>query len=743
MSTITPPGIPGIRPTTPRSIDARQRGARATSVATTIDPVRVLRRHWVEIMFSAFIGGVLGVAAFFIFSRYYPLYSSTVYFEIQPGLQESKDLGTVDLSNDEMVFRVAQTEAYLLTSREVLNTALKNPDVTTTKWYEEFKVTNSDGSISYNIEEALDDLSDDISASPMRGSNLFVLRWSTSVPEDVPTVLNAIADSYIKTRKARDEDIYNRNYDLFNNQLARTQRDLEGLTQETKRLIKAGKLTSLEDVNRSAESYRHQQLTEQLAEAASRYTIMQTSYKLTSAKLEGRLEPSADDVAEAQRDPVMMDQSQAEMAVKTEYRRLIENGLLPTAPMVVQMESRVRAIEAQSQAKLKEVIKRDLEGRARLLSDEVEKMRSTVEQLEDDIEKNMLVMQQMAADQSEYEAKKIQREHLEAQRAANLELINEVQLMRMRSDAQRVRLTLRALPPREASFPKKEVVVPLAVLVVMGLTVGFVFLRELMDQRVKSTSDLAVIPGAYVLGGIPEMEEDPTKTSAAELVVRKHPLSVLAETYRQAATMLGTAIDRTGHQTMMLVGGMPGSGTTTAATNLAAAFAAMGRKVCVVDANFRRPRLARAMEVPEDGPGLGDLLSGLATLDDVLIDAGGNISVIPAGTPANRVIDRFNNGAFDSVLAELRGRFDLVIFDTPPAVVAGDAMLLANKVDAAVLLVRAHQEHRGLVARMINRLSDSRCELLGVLLNRPRGTAGGYLKKNYAVMAEYTAGNGA
>ena len=134
---------------------------------------------------------------------------------------------------------------------------------------------------------------------------------------------------------------------------------------------------------------------------------------------------------------------------------------------------------------------------------------------------------------------------------------------------------------------------------------------------------------------------------------------------------------------------------------------------------------------------------GAATLDEVLVDAGGNISVIPAGTPANRVIDRFNNGMFDSVIAELRGRFDLVIFDAPPAVVAGDALLLANKVDAAVLLVRAHQEHRGLVARMINQLSDSRCELLGVLLNRPRGTAGGYLKKNYAAMAEYTAGKNA
>jgi Mrp family chromosome partitioning ATPase len=106
------------------------------------------------------------------------------------------------------------------------------------------------------------------------------------------------------------------------------------------------------------------------------------------------------------------------------------------------------------------------------------------------------------------------------------------------------------------------------------------------------------------------------------------------------------------------------------------------------------------------------------------------------------VSDRLNTTAFDSMVAELRGRYDLILFDAPPAVVSGDGMILANKLDAAIVLVRAHQDHRGLVARMIRQMSESRCELLGVILNRPRGIAGGYLRKNYATMAEYSAGNG-
>ena len=90
-------------------------------------------------------------------------------------------------------------------------------------------------------------------------------------------------------------------------------------------------------------------------------------------------------------------------------------------------------------------------------------------------------------------------------------------------------------------------------------------------------------------------------------------------------------------------------------------------------------------------------------------------------------------------MAELRTRYDLVLVDAPPAVVAGDALVLANKLDAAVLIVRANQEQRGLVARLINQLMDASCEQLGVILNRPRGTAGGYFKKNFAAMAGYSS----
>jgi receptor protein-tyrosine kinase len=272
----------------------------------------------------------------------------------------------------------------------------------------------------------------------------------------------------------------------------------------------------------------------------------------------------------------------------------------------------------------------------------------------------------------------------------------------------------------------------------VGLVTGLLFLREFTDQRVKTASDLLVVPDARILGVIPDLQEDPVHAKQAELVVRNSPQSILAESYRQTCALLDKFMIRSGHRTLLVVGGMPESGTTTVVTNIAAAASASARSVIVVDANFRRARLGRVYGLDGTAPGLGDLLVQQATLEEAIQITDDGTHVITAGTPGNRVHERFNNGQFETVLAQLRHRFDLVVIDAPPAIVAGDALVLANKVDAAMMVIRAYQEQRGLVARLMHQLMDARCEMLGIVLNRPRGTAGGYFKKNYAVMAAYS-----
>jgi Mrp family chromosome partitioning ATPase len=90
-----------------------------------------------------------------------------------------------------------------------------------------------------------------------------------------------------------------------------------------------------------------------------------------------------------------------------------------------------------------------------------------------------------------------------------------------------------------------------------------------------------------------------------------------------------------------------------------------------------------------------------------------------------------------SLLAAASAKYDLVLIDTAPAIVAGDGLALSQRCDATLLVVRAFGEKRGLVARIRNELSESRGEFLGVLVNSVRASAGGYLRGNFRATQEY------
>ena len=731
MSAITPG-----KPRTMQMADRRPPGQRNQAVTPNIDPIRIIRRHLVAIIGSVFVGLALGTVAHFGFSRFYPLYTGEVLFELQPGIQDPTKVGTREITREDLLERLARTQTVLLVSREVLVRAMEHPDITrATTWHEWF--VDKDG--IFDIQEAVDELEEDLKTPIIRGTNLFALRWTTHVNTDIPIVLNAITRAYENKRKSLDDEAVAENMRVFSGRRSDAEASLRDINSRIQQFIIEHGLTTLDDPRFGPIAQGLDDLTREITENKSTLSLARSAYAQVQLKLEGTLEPNSEDMQNAEADPLITQLNANVDRLRTEHRaRMFKFN--PGHPEIQRIEDEVRAAEEERDSRLNEIILRNLEARRKILSDTIESVITLLEQLEEEAEEKDRLLRERSADHSEYQAMETERKHMEEARKQHMEMINELLLMRLRVDANRVRVAQRAIPPRKPSFPKMEIMIPLGALLCLGLTVGVIFLRELTDQRVKSTSDLEVLPNAVVLGSIPDLEDDPTRAPSADRVVSKHPNSILAESYRQFCTTLGHAIESHGYQSIMFVCGLPGAGATTAVTNVASVIAASGKSVVVIDGDFRRSRLASAYEKEESGKGFGDLLIDKATLDDALVTIDDGISLISAGTPANRVIERLNNGRFESILAELRSRFDIILIDTPPAVVAGDAMALANCVDSAVLVVRANREQRGLVARIIRQFDDSPCHLVGLLLNRPLETAGGYFKKNYAVMAKYGMG---
>jgi len=163
---------------------------------------------------------------------------------------------------------------------------------------------------------------------------------------------------------------------------------------------------------------------------------------------------------------------------------------------------------------------------------------------------------------------------------------------------------------------------------------------------------------------------------------------------------------------------LPGEGKTTVAINLAIALAQQG-KTCVLDADLRRSRIAKAFGL-EDHPGLGDFLNENVDLDAILGPAQGipGLTIIPAGQAEKDPGKLVNSEIMRMLLRRLRERFDFVVVDSPPILPYADGRALAPFVDGVVFVGRADVVTRDAMARSIELLNEVHsAPVLEIVLN--------------------------
>jgi capsular exopolysaccharide synthesis family protein len=708
----------------------RQRAA--ASAAVQIDPIRVLRQHLVGTGVAAFAGLMLGLIGYFACSFLYPLYGGQVLFELPAPPDEVGDVIQRDQRTEEAVERLGQTEASRIRSRGLLVQAMSRPDILETGWSQAYL----DSSGVFDAEEAVDDLEEELGASHMRRTNFFSLNWSTHVARDVPVVLNAIADTYIATRKAEDDARFANNRKSFADQLAKIDDEVASISERLANFVKEKNMTSTSE-ERNELLLRVEDTARQINQTRTQLTLAQSRKQQTEQKIKGVIEYTPEDIRLAEEDEQVRQANLRLQELSVELETYAKKFSKDHAAYR-SIQARLDAAQIERDVKREEIIKRNLNANFKEYSDIAQSQTAVLDEFEKKLDTFTVALKDYTSNLTTVQQLKEQRERLLEARAKQLEVLANLDQFKAREDSRAATIARRAQTPRELSFPVIEVMLPLGLMLGVAGFLGFVFVRELLDTRVRSAADLAVVQGLQLFGSIPDLSDDPVAPAKPERAVRNAPKSVVAESCRQIAGGISKVAAQHGARTIGFLSGLPEAGTTTFVSNAADSLAAGGRKVLVIDANFRRSHLAAAMGVEPDAKGLGDVLHGNLGLADAIRPAGGDVDILSAGTLENRIFELLSGVRLDALLAEAAQRYDFVLIDLPPAVVAGDAFAVANKVDATVLVIRAMQEQRGLVARLVNQLSDVRGRCIGVVLNRPKNTAGGYLRKNYEVMATYS-----
>jgi Mrp family chromosome partitioning ATPase/uncharacterized protein involved in exopolysaccharide biosynthesis len=713
--------------------DARRPSSRPP---VNIDPIRVLREHWKAIAAGGVVGAVLGTILNYGMGAVYPIYSGEAVFEIRNRIIEGTDAVGQDYSQEEQVVRIANTEIGFMLSDRVLEAVMAAPAFRATEYAKQF-IDND----VLNTNDCLRELKSDLSASFARSSQLFVLRMSWTIREDIATILNTVGQTYMTLRVADENNRITSGTDSMRKRVKEIEAELSSIDDQIKKELRDAKIQSYDEDPQKGQRALEALLLRR-ADVIQQVQLTQSRLESAKARQGGTGLGTEEELREARRDSavqaLLVDRDRVQGnydAVRARYRE--------GTPQEKEAREALEKVEQQLKTRLAEQVQQNRFADEKRFDEDLSALRETLKGIDREIAETEAVLVDRAQVVTGIERLKQVKQGKQEERQALEQTIASNQLRADRADAQQI-IMRAAVDPRERSFPKLKITLPGGAALGVLAVVGVLFLREVTEQRVRFPADL--IGAGKILGVIPQRQDEAGGPTQPEWALWNHPNSSFSEVMRQFSMEVSRAWGTPGGgppaKGVMFVSAGPSAGTTTMVTNFAAAAAHAARKVLIIDCNFRRPRMHELVGLPSETPGLGELLQGRITPEQAIRPAVPGIDVVCAGGAASRLPELLCTLHTVEVIEHLKANYDVVVMDAPPLVVAGESLLLADRVgDRVVLVVNALTQEKGLVFRYANKLREAGAEVIGLVLNRPVEVQGGHLQRNLRTIAAYGSGS--
>jgi polysaccharide biosynthesis transport protein len=244
---------------------------------------------------------------------------------------------------------------------------------------------------------------------------------------------------------------------------------------------------------------------------------------------------------------------------------------------------------------------------------------------------------------------------------------------------------------------------------------ALIYLLELMNNTFAVPDQIESELNLPVLGIIPVVSADQVSQAFVD------PRSQISEAYRSLRTSLQFTGTEHNIKTLLVTSSEPAEGKTATVHKLAAEFAALGRRVLVIDADLRKPKLHRHYNV-SNSLGLSNLLSNVVRQGDVLQlfhrTGCDNITFLSSGTVPPNPVDLLASQKMSAVLHYCSKVYDLILIDSPPILGLADAPILSRQSDATLLIVAARQAPRKAAKAAIARLRAAGGNVVGAALTK-------------------------
>jgi len=285
----------------------------------------------------------------------------------------------------------------------------------------------------------------------------------------------------------------------------------------------------------------------------------------------------------------------------------------------------------------------------------------------------------------------------------------------------------------EPVAPDPYLLLPLGGLLGLLIGLALALARHFMDNTVKSTKQIEELTGAASVGGVLYDAAMADKPLASQFNAQ----SRTGEAYRQIRTNLQYVSVDAPPRVLVITSSVSGEGKTTTAVNLALVLAQSGLRVALIEADLRRPRVMRYLQMV-GGAGLTNVLAGKAELSELLQPYGdGKLSVLAAGPHPPNPSELLGSDHMGELLTALRKTHDYVIIDAPPLLPVTDAAVLAVLADGAVIVTRYGSTKRDQLRAAADILHGIDARVVGTVLNMVSRKGGGGYGYGYGYGYQY------
>ncbi len=302
-------------------------------------------------------------------------------------------------------------------------------------------------------------------------------------------------------------------------------------------------------------------------------------------------------------------------------------------------------------------------------------------------------------------------------------------------------------PPRPGAQIQPNLRIILSVAMTLGTLAGLAlaFAFEVADKRFRGPEEIATQLSLPVLGHIPLIEEDNAKEALIDvdsslneiLCVHHRPTNSASESYRTVRTALYFSTQGKENRVIQITSPDPGDGKTTLAANLAISIAQSGKRVLVVDADFRRPKLAKLFGIDDAEMGLALAITNGTPLEQAVRPTEiTNLDVMPCGPRPRNPSELLTSSGFKEMIDQFRQSYDFVILDSPPLLVVADATIVAAQCDAVMLVIRLRKNARDHAVQALEMLHTVGANVAGVVVNGI-SRAAGYSRYRYGYSYGY------